>query len=187
MSELNGKRVAILATDGFEWSELTVPRDCLKKAGAEVDILSPGPGEIRGWQKKDWGDSVAVDRTVGEAKVDDYDALVIPGGQINPDILRTREEAVAFVHDFFNSRKPLAAICHAGWLLVEADVLRGRRATSYHSIKTDMRNAGAEWSDEEVVVDLGLITSRNPDDLPAFCDKIVEEIREGRHEDRRVA
>ena len=184
---IRGKRVAILATDGFEQSELMVPKEKLEEAGAKVDIISLKPGEIWGWQKDDWGKSIAVDRTLDSVKVDEYDALVLPGGQINPDLLRADKKAVQFVKDFYASKKPLAAICHAPWLLIEAGLANGRKMTSYHSMATDVKNAGANWVDEEVVVDQGLITSRNPKDLDAFSAKIIEEIGEGRHERRQVA
>jgi protease I len=187
MSDISGKKVVILATDGFEQSELMVPKQKLEEAGAKVDIVSLRKGKIKGWKEKNWGDEVAVDRTVDEVSVDDYDALVLPGGQINPDLLRVEEKAVKFVRDFFDSKKPLAAICHAPWLLIEAGIAKGRKMTSYKSIVTDVKNAGANWVDEEVVVDQGLITSRHPGDLEAFCAKVIEEVREGRHEQRRVA
>jgi protease I len=184
---ISGKKVAILATNGFEQSELAVPKQRLEDAGAEVHIVSPEPGSIRGWDKKDWGDSFHVDKTLDEVKVEDYDAVVLPGGQINPDLLRIEDKAVRFVRDFYASKKPLAAICHAPWLLVEAGIAKGRRMTGYKSIRTDLKNAGAEVVDEEVVVDAGLITSRHPGDLEAFSAKIIEEIGEGRHEERKVA
>ncbi|MEM9233779.1 MAG: type 1 glutamine amidotransferase domain-containing protein [Pseudomonadota bacterium] len=187
MSMLNNKKVAILATNGFEQSELEVPRDRLKEAGAEVYIISPKENEIKGWDKEDWGQSVPVERQLSDVSVNDYDALVLPGGQINPDLLRANEYAVTFIRDFFNTKKPLAAICHAPWLLIEAGVVKGRDMTSYNSIATDLKNAGANWKDEKVVVHEALITSRSPDDLDAFCDKIIEEICEGRHEDRVAA
>lgn len=187
MPHLTGKTVAILATDGFEQSELAVPLERLREAGAKVEIIAPETGEIRGWKEKDWGDNFPVDRSLSEARIEDYDALVLPGGQINPDILRTKPEAVDFVRRFYQSKKPLAAICHGPWMLIEADVVKGLRATSYHSIRTDMINAGADWVDEEVVVDDGVITSRNPKDLGPFTDKIIEEIQEGRHGQRAVA
>lgn len=187
MPSLRGKTVAILATHGFEQSELTEPLKTLRAAEASVEVVAPEPGEIRGWKGKDWGETVPVDRTLGEARPEQYDALVLPGGQINPDLLRLNVEAVDFVRAMVRSGKPVAAICHGPWLLVEADVVRGLRATSYESIRTDMRNAGAEWVDEPVVVDRGIVTSRKPDDLPAFCAKLVEEIGEGRHTERRVA
>ena len=187
MPRLDGKRIAILATDGFEQSELLEPKKALELAGAKVDVVSPNTGEIRGWKMKDWGDTVRVDRKLDEAKVDDYDGLVLPGGQINPDLLRVQPKAVQFVRDFFASGKPIGAICHAPWLLIEAGVIKGCRATSYHSIKTDMKNAGANWVDEPVVVDNGLVTSRKPDDIPAFSTKLIEEFAEGRHHQRKVA
>ncbi|MBW3098946.1 type 1 glutamine amidotransferase domain-containing protein [Pseudohoeflea coraliihabitans] len=187
MAKLDGKRIAILSTHGFEQSELEVPLSKLRDAGATVEVISPEEGEINGWDKKDWGNSVKVDKALIAASVDDYDALVLPGGQINPDLLRTDENAVKFVRDFFNTKKPLAAICHAPWLLIEAGVAEGRDMTSYHSIATDVKNAGANWQDKAVVVDDALITSRNPDDLDAFVDKIIEEVLEGKHEDRSAA
>lgn len=186
MTKIAESRIAILATDGYERSELRFPLQALQEKGATVDVLSIKPGEIRSWNEGNWGDSVAVGREVAGAKVADYDALVLPGGQINPDILRTDADAVRFVRDFARSGKPVAAICHGPWLLVEADVVRGRNVTSYKSIRTDLVNAGAHWSDAPVVVEAGLVTSRQPADLPRFVDKIVEEIEEGRH-DRSAA
>lgn len=186
MTDINSARILILATDGYERSELRVPLEELRKRGAEVKIASLKSGEIKSWDEKDWGDTVPVDLTVDQVKHEDFHALVIPGGQINPDILRTDEKAVQVVRDFVKSGKPVAAICHGPWLLVEADALRGRKATSYHSIRTDVRNAGASWEDKEVVTDNGIITSRSPKDLQAFVAKIVEEVEEGRH-DRRAA
>ncbi|QCO67936.1 type 1 glutamine amidotransferase [Luteimonas yindakuii] len=169
----NAKRVAILATHGYEQSELLEPRRRLKEAGFDVEVISPERGEIRGWKDKDWGDTVAVDRVLGDASADDYDALVLPGGVINPDRLRTDADAVAFVQAFDRAGKPLAAICHGPWLLAEAGVVEGRKLTSYHSIRTDMENAGADWRDAEVVTDGHLITSRKPDDIPAFTDAVI--------------
>jgi protease I len=186
MPSINEARILILATDGYERSELRVPYDELRKRGAEVKIASPKAGSIKSWDKKDWGDTVDVDLLASEVSVDDFDALVLPGGQINPDLLRPDENAMRIVKDFLNSGKTVAAICHAPWLLVEADALRGRDATSYWSIKTDVKNAGANWKDEEVVTDEGIITSRSPDDLAAFVSKIAEEIEEGTHT-RRAA
>ena len=172
MQNLDGHRVAILATDGYERSELVTPRTKLAEAGATVDILSPKSGEIRSWDKTDWGDTVPVDADVSGASVGDYDALVLPGGQINPDKLRLEAAAVDFVAAFAATGKPLAAICHGPWMLIEAGVVRGRTVTSYPSIRTDLVNAGAEWKDMEVVTDGSLITSRNPGDLDAFCEAI---------------
>ena len=187
MNDIEGKRVAILAANGFEQSELMVPKQRVEEAGAKVDIISLKTGEIWGWQDGDWADPIPVDRTIDAVQVDEYDALVIPGGQINPDLLRADEDAVAFVKDFYGSWKPIAAVCHAPWVLVEAGLVKGRKMTSYHSMATDVKNAGANWVDREVVVDQGLITSRNPGDLEAFSAKIIEEMKEGTHERRKVA
>jgi protease I len=181
-----GKRIAILATHGFEQSELEVPLQKLKEAGAQVQIVSLEAGEIRGWAKKDWGRPVSVDRTLDEAKPSDYDALVLPGGQINPDLLRVEPKAIEFIKGFWRDNKVIGAICHAPWLLIEADIVKGRRVTSYHSIKTDVINAGGRWEDSEVVTDQGLVTSRNPGALDAFPRKLIEEIGEGVHQ-RRAA
>ncbi|MGV3617049.1 MAG: type 1 glutamine amidotransferase domain-containing protein [Fimbriimonas sp.] len=178
---LQGKRVAILATDGFEQSELLEPRKILDEAGATTTVVSPKAGEIKGWNEENWGQSVAVDRTLDGCSADDFDALVLPGGQMNPDKLRLEPAAVAFVKAFMEAGKPVGAICHGPWLLVEANVVRGRKVTSWPSISTDLKNAGAEWVDQEVVVDKGLVTSRKPDDIPAFGRKLVEEIGEGVH------
>lgn len=186
-AQLDGKRILILATHGFEQSELEVPRDKLTEAGAEVDIASPAQGDIRGWDQKDWGRAVKVDKPLDQVRADDYDAIVLPGGQINPDLLRLNEKALSLIKDFYNSGKIVAAICHAPWLLVETGIARGRKLTSYQSIKTDVINAGAQWEDSPVVTDQGLITSRNPGDLDAFVGKIIEEIREGRHHQRKAA
>ena len=185
--ELSGKKIAILATHGFEQSELEVPRDTLKKAGASVEIVSLAPGEIKGWDMKDWGRPVKVDKTLDQVSPEDYDALVLPGGQINPDLLRVEAKALKFIKDMFDSKKVVAAVCHAPWLLIETGIAKGRKMTSYHSIKTDVANAGARWEDSEVVVDQGLITSRNPGDLKAFSAKIIEEVKEGRHTQRSAA
>jgi len=179
MNELQGKRVAILATDGFEQSELTEPRKALDAAGAKTEVVSPHAGAIRSWKHTDWGDDVRVDRTLDQANFDDYDALLLPGGVLNPDKLRTDPKAVEFVRSFFDAQKPVAAICHGPIMLIEAGVLRGRHITSWPSVQTDARNAGARWTDEEVVVDRGLITSRKPDDIPAFNRKMIEEFAEG--------
>ena len=184
---LTGKKIAILATNGFEQSELELPRARLKKAGATVDIVSLAAGEIKGWDKKDWGRTVKVDKTLDQVSASDYDALVLPGGQINPDLLRVEPKALNFIKDVFNAKKIVAAVCHAPWLLIEGGIAKGRRMTSYNSIKTDVINAGARWEDSEVVIDQGLITSRNPGDLEAFSAKIIEEVKEGRHAQRSAA
>lgn len=180
-SELNGKRVAILATDGFEQAELLEPKKALEEAGAQTTIVSIKPGEIKGWNEKEWGQSVPVEKTVDGVSADDFDALMLPGGVMNPDKLRMNEQAVDFARDFIEAGKPVGAICHGPWLLVEADVVEGRRVTSWPSLRTDLVNAGAEWEDSEVVVDEGLVTSRKPADIPAFSRKLIEEIQEGRH------
>ncbi len=187
MPDISGKKIAILATDGFEQSELEVPQKKLREAGATVDVVSPKSGEIKGWDMKDWGHPVKVDKTLGEVTAQDYDAIVLPGGQINPDYLRINPEAIAFIKDFYSEGKVVAAICHAPWLLIEAGIIKGHRATSYKSIKTDVINAGGDWVDEQVVTDQGLITSRQPSDLEAFSAKIVEEVCEGKHERRFAA
>lgn len=186
MPSIKEARILILATDGYERSELRVPLEELRKRGATVKIASPEKRPIKSWDKKDWGDTVDVDLAAADVASGDFDALVLPGGQINPDLLRKEEGAMRVVRDFLSSGKVVAAICHAPWLLVEADALRGRKATSYASIRKDVENAGAEWRDEKVVTDKGIITSRSPDDLDAFVAKIVEEVEEGRH-DRRAA
>ncbi|MBP2549883.1 protease I [Neorhizobium galegae] len=186
MTDIKSARILILATDGYERSELRVPLEELRKQGADVKIASLEARDIKSWDEKDWGDSVPVDLVVTDVKAEDYHALVIPGGQINPDILRANADAVRVVRDFVKSGKTVAAICHGPWLLVEADALRGRKATSFASIRTDVKNAGASWEDKEVVVDKGIITSRSPKDLQAFVAKIVEEIGEGIH-NRRAA
>jgi protease I len=174
MPDLNGRRIAILATDMVEQIELVEPREALEKAGAASELISLEEGEIQGFDHYDKADSFPVDKTVEEADAQDYDGLLLPGGVGNPDTLRTDESAVELVRSFVESGKPVAAICHAPWTLVEADVVRGRTLTSYHSIKTDVRNAGGNWVDEEVVVDGNLVTSRRPDDIPAFNEKMLE-------------
>jgi protease I len=183
--QLMGKRVAILATDGFEQSELVEPKRLLEEAGAETTVVSIKGGEIRGWNTNDWGQSVPVDQTVDQSFPDEFDALMLPGGVMNPDKLRMNAGAVEFTKQFFAAGKPVGAICHGPWLLVEADVVRGRKVTSWPSLKTDLRNAGAEWVDEQVVTDQGMVTSRKPDDIPAFAQKLIEEIREGEHSPSR--
>jgi protease I len=181
--ELQGKRIAILAATGVEQVELEQPRDAVKSAGAQAEVLSIEQGEIQAMNHDiDKGDKIAVDRLVSEASADEYDGLILPGGTMNPDNLRQDEDAVAFVQDFFRTGKPVGVICHAPWTLVEADLVRGRTLTSYPSVRTDIRNAGGNVVDEEVVTDQGLVSSRSPDDLPAFCAKIVEEFAEGKHQ-----
>jgi protease I len=174
-TNLQGIRVAILATDGFEYVELAEPRKALEQAGANTSVISLQGEKIQGWNHDKPGDFVHVTATLGTVQAEDFDALLLPGGVRNPDILRTSKEAVSFVRHFFDANKPVAAICHGPWLLVEADVLEGRKLTSWPSLKTDIANAGGQWSDEEVVIDRGLITSRKPADLPAFDQAIVEE------------
>lgn len=186
-NQLTDKKVAILATDGFEEVELTDPRDALSTAGADTNLVSPNEGTIRSWATDEWGDNFDVDIPLSEANADDYDALLLPGGVLNPDQLRMNDEAIDFVRSFFKDGKPVAAICHGPQLLIEADVLQGREMTSYPSIKTDLKNAGARWVDNEVVVDKGLTTSRSPEDLPAFNDKMIEEILEGVHAEQMTA
>lgn len=176
------KRVAILATNGFEEVELTSPKEAMEKAGFEVDIVSLESGSIKAWDVDNWSKEYKVDRTVSEVSADDYNALMLPGGVINPDYLRRSEDALNLVRDFFKQKKPVAAICHAPWTLISAGVVEGRTMTSFSSMKDDVINAGANWVDKEVVVDQGFVTSRNPDDLEAFNKKLVEEIKEGKHE-----
>lgn len=175
---LTSRRILIMATDGFEQSELEVPLERLQDAGANIDIASIEMGDITGWDEDDWGDNIEVDLKISDVDIDDFDALVLPGGQINPDLLRVNEAAVSLIRDFAATGKPVAAICHAPWLLIEAGLAKGRRLTCYKSIRTDVANAGATVVDEAVVVDGNIITSRCPDDLPAFCDAIIEALME---------
>lgn len=179
-NSLSGKKVAILATDGFEQVELTEPKKALEEAGATTHIVSPKSGEIKAWKFKEWGEKVRVDKTLEEATPGDYDALVLPGGVINPDHLRMEPKAVQFVKEFVQSGKPVAAICHGPWTLIEAETVRGKKMTSWPSLKTDLKNAGANWVDEQVVVDGNLITSRKPDDLPAFNQTLIEHLGKAR-------
>ena len=181
MSKLKGKKIAFLATDGFEQVELTKPWEAIKNAGAQVELVSLKEGEIQGVHHDEKGDKFEVDKTLASVSASEYDGLVLPGGVFNPDALRMDEDAVSFVRDFFEQHKPVAAICHGPWLLVEADVVQGRRVTSWPSVSTDLKNAGAKWVDEECVCDQGLVTSRNPDDIPAFVEKAIEEFAEGKH------
>lgn len=181
MTDIRKSRILIIATNGFEQSELMVPRDRLKEAGATVEVASPDGKAIRGWKEKDWGEAVDADLALSAVKPDQYDALVIPGGQINPDLLRVDDTAMKLVRAFVSGGKIVAAICHGPWLLVEADAVRDRQVTSYKSIKTDVSNAGGHWVDKPVVNDNGIITSRSPKDLDAFVGKIIEEVQEGRH------
>jgi protease I len=182
MGKLDGKKIAFLFTDGVEQVELDKPAEAVKDAGADVDYLSLDDGEIQAFNHLDHGDKISIDKKVSDVSADDYDGLVLPGGVANPDFLRADEDAVNFVRSFVEQAKPIGAICHGPWTLVEADVVKGRTLTSFPSLQTDIRNAGGNWVDEEVHVDEGLVTSRNPDDIPAFCDKIVEEFCEGEHE-----
>jgi protease I len=179
--ELKGKKIAALVDDGFEQVELLEPRKALEQAGARVDVVSPQTSEVKGWQFTDWGDKVRVDRPLDSANAADYDALLLPGGVINPDRLRINPRAVAFVKEFVTANKPIAAICHGPWTLIEAGAVKGRRMTSWPSLRTDLTNAGASWVDQEVIVDRGLVTSRKPDDIPAFNRKAIEEFAEGVH------
>ncbi len=179
--KLNGKKVAILVADGFEQVELTEPRQALDAAGAQTLIVSPSEGQVKGWQHTEWGDTFPVDVPLAGANPDEFDALLLPGGVLNPDKLRMNPQAVQFVRAFFDAQKPVAAICHGPWTLINAGVVQGRELTSYESIRLDLQNAGARWVDRPVVTDNGLVTSRKPDDLPDFNRKMIEEFAEGRH------
>src|SRR5438094_5329093 len=183
--KLDGKKVAILVTDGFEQVEMTKPREALDEAGAETKIVSLKSGKIQGMNHADKGDQFDVDLTLDEARPEEFDALLIPGGLMSPDTLRSTPEALEFTRHFFSEGKPVAAICHGPWVLIDAGVVRGRTLTSWPAIKTDVRNAGGNWVDEEVVVDNGLVTSRKPDDIPAFNRKMIEEFCEGKHDARK--
>ena len=176
---LDGRRVAVLATDGFEQSELEKPVEALKAAGATVEVVSPKTGQIQGMEHQDKGRMAVVDRELKNARSSDYDALVLPGGVANPDSLRLEPAAIAFVRSFAEAKKPIAAICHGPWTLINAEAVHGRRMTSWPSLEADLKNAGADWVDQEVVVDRGMVTSRKPSDLPAFCAKMIEEFAEG--------
>jgi protease I len=182
--QLSGKNIMILATNGFEQSELEVPLAKLKEAGATVHVVAPKSGTIRGWMETDWGRKVKVQRTLDEVSADQYDAIVLPGGQINPDLLRVDEKALNLIRDFYSQGKVVAAVCHAPWLLIETGIIKGRNVTSYKSIKTDVVNAGGNWQDSAVVDDDGIVTSRNPGDLEAFSAKIIAEVGEGRRGQR---
>jgi protease I len=184
---LEGKKVAILVARGFEQVEMEEPRKALEEAGATTHLISPESGKVRGWQHTKWGNEFDVDVPLDDARPEDYDALLIPGGVMSPDRLRTNENAVRFVRAFFDADKPIASICHGPWMLVEADIVRGIPVTSWPSLRTDLRNAGAEWVDREVVTHQGIVTSRKPDDIPAFNRKMIEEFAEGVHEERRRA
>lgn len=180
-NRLIGKKVAILVADGFEQSEFEEPLKALKDEAADVEIISLKKGTIKAWKNKDWGEEFVAGLSIDEAQASDFDALVLPGGVINPDTLRSNEKVVTFVKEFLEGEKPVAAICHGPWTLIETGLLKGRKMTSFKSIKTDLINAGVDWEDKEVVVDNGLVTSRSPKDLPAFCSKMIEEIAEGVH------
>ncbi|MBV8613196.1 MAG: type 1 glutamine amidotransferase [Acetobacteraceae bacterium] len=184
---LNGLKVAILVTDGFEQVEMTEPRKALDQAGAETQLVSPKDGQVKAWKFTEWGDEFPVDVPLAQAHPDDFDALLLPGGVINPDKLRTLPEAVAFAKAFFDAGKPVASICHGPWTIIEAGAARGRRLTSWPSLKTDLKNAGAEWVDQEVVVDRGLVTSRKPDNIPAFNPEVIKLFASARGQSRQAA
>jgi protease I len=181
-NDLNGKKVAILVENGFEQVEMTAPREALDQAGAETDLISPQEKKVKGWDNTKWGRSFKVDLPLAEAKADAYDALLLPGGVMNPDKLRMNPQAVDFVKSFVDAGKPIASICHGPWTLIETGAVKGRKMTSWPSLRTDLKNAGANWVDEEVVVDDGLVTSRKPSDIPAFNQKMIEEFGEGAHQ-----
>jgi protease I len=187
MGKLSGRKVAIVVTDGFEQVEMTEPKKALEAEGAETAIVSPKPDRVKGWKHTEWGDTFDVDVPIAEADPGDFDALVLPGGQMNPDKLRLEDDVIAFVRSFFDDGKPVAAICHGPWLLIDAGVAPGRKLTSWPSIRIDLRNAGADVVDEEVVVDRGLVTSRKPDDIPAFNRKMIEVFADGPHDEQRRA
>lgn len=186
MPDIQNARILVVATHGFEQSELEFPRDQLRAKGATVEVASLDGKAIKGWEGKDWGREAEADLKVSDAKAEDYDALVLPGGQINPDLLRVEKDVLSLIKNFYDNGKVVAAICHAPWLLIEAGLVKGRQLTSYPSVRTDVENAGGKWQDKEVVADMGVVTSRKPDDLKAFVSKIVEEIEEGKH-DRQAA
>jgi protease I len=191
IEKLKGKKIAILATDGFEQSELTEPKRLLEKAGAEVSVIAPNntqkPGEIRGWNMKEWGESVRVDVSLDSAKAEAYDGLVLPGGQINPDKLRLEPKAIAFIKAFGAADKPIAAICHGPWTLIDAGLVKGKKVTSWPSLKVDLTNAGAHWQDAQVVLDGHIITSRKPDDIPAFVNALIEQLAASSRPEREAA
>ena len=185
--QLEGKKIAALVEHGFEQSELLDPKAALEKAGARVEVVSPQQGEVKGWKHTNWGDTVTVDRGLDQADAASYDGLLLPGGVMNPDKLRGNPKAIAFIRAFVTAGKPIAAICHGPWTLIEAGAVKGRTMTSWPTLQTDLKNAGAKWVDQEVVVDQGLVTSRKPDDIPAFNRKMIEEFAEGVHGGRREA
>ena len=187
MGKLTGKTIAIVTENGFEEVELTSPKEAMEKEGATVHIVSPQKEKVKSWDSKDWGKEFTVDKSLDEADSAEYDAVMIPGGVINPDHLRRSSQAVEFIRSFFEQGKPVASICHGPQVLIETGKIKGRKVTSFFSIKTDLVNAGANWSDEECVVDQGLVTSRNPDDLPAFNKKLIEEIQEGEHKEQSAS
>ena len=182
--ELKGKKVAIVVADGFEQVELTEPKQALEQAGAQTQIISPAQGQVRGWNFTEWGDRFPVDIPLAQANPDEYDALLLPGGVMNPDVLRRNQQALQFVKAFFEAKKPVASICHGPWTLIDAGVVKGRTLTSYRSLQTDLKNAGAQWVDQEVVVDNGLVTSRQPDDIPAFNQKMIAVFAAGQQQQR---